>query len=204
MQALENKRIEFGLRTIQRRHAYMRQLDRPSEWIYKACEELLFLKRRAMVDLQVAEVASGIDMNMHMRHMNTAIEKYRPTADRLAVDMTDAQRESLENVWEQIQIRNLQISNSHASSKNRVISEQVCSGIFKRVAELSEISVDAAKCIAEMPGSDLFLNDLSEISPRAAKYLFQWKGSYLTEGCELSVSMGWRLDIFKWPDRVSC
>ena len=179
LQALENKRIEFGLRTIQRRHAYMRQLDQPSEWIYMACEELLFLKRRAMVDLQVAEVASGIDMNMHKRHMNTAIEKYRPTADRLAVDMTDAQLEPLENVWEQIQIRNLQISNSHAGSKNRVISEQVCSGTFKRVTELSEISVEAAKCIAEMPGSDLFLNDLSEISPRAAKYLFQWKGSWL-------------------------
>ena len=179
LQALENKRIEFGLRTIQRRHAYMRQLDQPSEWIYKACEELLYLKRRAEVDLQVAEVASGIDMNMHMRHMDTAIEKYRPTAERLAVDMTDAQLESLENVWEQIQTRNLQISNSHASSKNKVISEQVCSGTFRRVTELSEISVEAAKCIAEMPGTDLFLNDLSEISPRAAKYLFQWKGSWL-------------------------
>ena len=179
LQALENKRIEFGLRTIQRRHAYMRQLDQPSEWIYKACEELLYLKRRAKIDLQVAEVASGIDMNMHMRHMNTAIEKYRPTAERLAVDMTDAQLESLENVWEQIQTRNLQISNSHASSKNKVISEQVCSGTFRRVTELSEISVEAAKCIAEMPGTDLFLNDLSEISPRAAKYLFQWKGSWL-------------------------
>jgi hypothetical protein len=179
LQALENKRIEFGLRTIQRRQAYMQQLDRPSEWIYTACEELLYLERRATVDLQVAEVASGIDLNMHMRHMNTAIEKYRPTADRLAVDMTDAQLESLENVWEQIQTRNLQTSNSHASSKNRVISEQVCGGIFKRVTEISEISVEAAKCIAEMPGSDLFLNDLSEISPRAAKYLFQWNGSWL-------------------------
>jgi hypothetical protein len=179
LQALENKRIEFGLRTIQRRHAYMRQLDQPSEWIYKASEELLYLKRRVMVDLQVAEVASGIDISMHMRHMNTAIEKYRPTAERLAVDMTDAQLEPLENVWEQIQTRNLQISNDQASSRNKVISEQICSGTFKRVTELSEISVESAKCIAEMPGSDLFLNDLSEISPRAAKYLFQWKGSWL-------------------------
>jgi hypothetical protein len=179
LQALANNRIEFGLRTIQRRHAYIRQLDRPSGWIYRACEELLFLKRRTMVDLRVAEIASGIDMSMHMRHMNAAIEKYRPTADRLAVDMTNAQLEPLENVWEQIQTRNLQTSNDHAVSKNQVISEEVCSGTFKRVTEFSEISVEAAKCIAEMPGSDLFLNDLSEISPRAAKYLFQWKGSWL-------------------------
>jgi hypothetical protein len=179
LQALENKGIEFKLRTIQRRHAYMRQLDRPSEWIYRACEELLYLKRRAAVDLRVAEVAGGIDMEMHMRHMNTAIEKYQPTADRLAVDMTNAELEPLGNIWKQIQTRNLQTANRHASSKNGVISEQVCSGIFKRVTELSEISVETAKCISEMPGSDLFLNELSEISPRAAKYLFQWKGSWL-------------------------
>jgi hypothetical protein len=179
LQALENKRIEFGLRTIQRRNAYMRQLDQPSAWIYKACEELLYLRRRAMVDLHVAEVASGIDMSMHMRHMNSAIEKYRPTADRLAVDMKDEPLESLEEIWEQIQSRNLQISNRRADSKNKVIFEEVCSGTFKRVTELSEISVEAAKCIAAMPGSDLFLNDLNAISPQAAKYLFQWKGSWL-------------------------
>jgi hypothetical protein len=179
LQALANNRIEFGLRTIQRRHAYIRQLDWPSKWIFKACEELLFLKRRTMVDLRVTEIASGIDMNVHMRRMNEAIEKYRPTADRLAVDMTNAQLEPLENVWEQIQTRNLQASNGHAISKNQVIAEEICSGTFKRVTELSEISVEAAKCIAEMSGSDLFLNDLSEISPRAAKYLFQWKGNWL-------------------------
>ena len=121
LQALENKRIEFGLRTIQRRNAYVRQLNQPSEWIYRACEELLYLKRRALVDLQVAEVASGMDMNMHMRHMNTALEKYRPTADRLAVDMKDAQLESLEEIWEQIQTRNLQPSNwdaAHHTTRN--------------------------------------------------------------------------------------
>jgi hypothetical protein len=118
-------------------------------------------------------------MEMHMRLMNTAIEKYQPTADRLAVDMTNAELEPLGNIWKQIQTRNLQTANRHASSKNGVISEQVCSGIFKRVTELSEISVETAKCISEMPGSDLFLNELSEISPRAAKYLFQWKGSWL-------------------------
>jgi len=178
-QAIENKRIEFGLRTIQRRQAYMRQLDQPLEWIYRASEELLYLERRAMTDLQVTEVASGIDMNMHMRHMNSAIEKYRPTGDRLAVDMTAAPLEPLENLWERIQAWNLQTADRPAGSKNRIISEQVCSGAFMRVSELSEISVEAAKCIAEMPGSDLFLSDLNDISPRAAKYLFQWKGRWL-------------------------
>jgi len=198
LQALENKSIEFKLRTIQRRHAYMRQLDRPSDWINRACEDLLYLKRRAMVDLQVAEVASGIDMNMHMRHMNTAIEKYRPTADRLAVDMTNARLEPLENIWEQIQTRKFQTSNNHASSRNGVISEQVCRGVFSEVTELSEISVETAKCIAGMPGSDLFLNELSEISPRAAKYLFQWKGSWLCLNGLKALSPRVANHLFQW------
>ncbi|MCK5420423.1 MAG: hypothetical protein KAI93_17990, partial [Desulfobacterales bacterium] len=73
LQAIENKRIEFGLRTIQRRQAYIRQLDRPSGWVFQACEELLYIKRRALMDIQVVEVASGIDMNIHVRHMNTAL-----------------------------------------------------------------------------------------------------------------------------------
>ena len=197
-QALENKRIEFGLRTIQRRKAYMRQLNQPSEWIYKACEELLYLQRRVTVDLQVSEVASGIDMNVHMQRMNSAIEKYRPTPERLTVDMQAAQREPLEAIWGQIQIRSLQVSSGQAASKNKVISEQVCSGTFKRVTELSEISVETARCIAEMPGTDLFLNDLNEISPRAAKYLFQWKGSWLCLNGFTALSPRVANYLFQW------
>ena len=60
------------------------------------------------------------------------------------MDMTAAPMEPLENVWERIQAWNLRTANSHASSKNRVISEQVCSGTFKRVSELSD---EAARLI---------------------------------------------------------
>lgn len=179
LQAIENKRIEFGLRTIQRRQAYIRQLDRPSGWVFQACEELLYIKRRALMDIQVTEVASGIDMNMHVRHMNTALNKYRPAADKLAIDMTDAQPESLEAIWQRIQNKSLQHSPQLSHSKNQIISEQICTGNFGRLAELSEISVDSAKCIVEMPGSDLFLNGLTEISPSAARHLLQWKGNWI-------------------------
>lgn len=178
-QAVENKRIEFNLQTIQRRQAYIRQLDRPAEWIYQASEELLYLKRRTMVDLQVAEIAAGIDMNKHMRRMDAAIQKYQPTADKLTVDMTTARFETLETIWQQVQTKSLQVAINQVSSKNQIISKQICTGNYERVSELSEISVESAKCIAEMQGSDLFLNDLTEISPSAAKYLFQWKGNWL-------------------------
>jgi hypothetical protein len=197
-QAIENKRIEFDLQTIQRRQAYIRQLDRPVEWIYQASEELLYLKRRTMVDLQVAEIAAGIDMNKHMRRMDTAIQKYQPTADKLTVDMTTARFETLETIWQHVQTKSLQVAFNQVSSKNYVISEQICAGNFKRVTELSEISVESAKCIAEMQGSDLFLNDLTEISPSAAKYLFQWKGNWLCLNGFRALSANVASYLFQW------
>jgi hypothetical protein len=90
LQAMENNSIAFTLRTIQRRQAYIQQLERPSKWIYQACEELLYIKRRTLMDLQVAEIAGGIDMNKHVRHINAAVRKYQPAADKLAPEMTNA------------------------------------------------------------------------------------------------------------------
>ena len=177
--AIENKRIEFALRTIQRRLAYIGQLDLPADWTFQAAEDLLYIKRKALMDIQVTEVASGIDMNMHLRHMNTALNKYRPTADKLAIDMKDAPSESLQSIWQQIQNRRLAHTSQRVHSKNQVIFEQICAGNFSRLTELSEISVDSAKCIVEMQGADLFLNGLTEISPSAARHLFQWKGNWI-------------------------
>jgi hypothetical protein len=90
LQAMENSSIAFTLRTIQRRQAYIQQLERPSKWIHQACEELLYIKRRTLMDLQVAEIAGGIDMNKHVRHINAAVRKYQPAADKLAPEMTNA------------------------------------------------------------------------------------------------------------------
>jgi len=198
LQAIENKRIEFGLQTIQRRLAYIQQLDRPAEWVFQAGEDLLYIKRKALMDIQVAEVASGIDMNMHVRHMNSALNKYRPTADKLAIDMTDAHSESLESIWQQIQNKSLDQSSQLAHSKNQIISEQICTGKFSRLSELSEISVDSAKCIVEMQGSDLFLNGLTEISPRAARHLFEWKGNWICLNGFRALSPRVAAYLFEW------
>ena len=198
LQAIENKRIEFGLRTIQRRLAYIQQLDLPAEWAFQAGEDLLFIKRKALMDIKVSEVASGIDMNMHVRHMNTALNKYRPTADKLAIDMTEAPSESLESIWQRIQNKGLAHSSQLAYSKNQIIFEQICAGDFSRLAELSDISVDSAKCIVEMQGSDLFLNGLTEISPSAARHLFQWKGNWICLNGFRALSPRVAAYLFEW------
>ncbi len=177
--AMENRRVEFGLQTIQRRQNYIRKLERPSNWIFEACEELLYIKRQAMLDLQVAEIASGIDLNSHLQQMNAAADRYKLTADKLVIDRIDVQPESLQTIWERIQHNRLKNTGTQFQSKNQLISEQICQGDFERLTELTEISVDTAKCVTQMQGSGLFLSSLTELTPAAARHLFQWNGSWI-------------------------
>jgi hypothetical protein len=198
LKAMDDSAIAFALRTIQRRQAYIEQLEGPSRWIHQACEELLYIKRRTMMDLQVAEIAGGIDMNKHVQHINAAIRKYQLTADKLAPDMTNAHLEPLETIWNRIQDKTQLYVSFRAHSQNQIIAEQICMGIFTRLSELSEISAKTAKCITEMQASDLFLNDLSEISPAVARQLFKWKGSWVCLNGVKALSPRAAYYLFQW------
>ena len=179
LQASNHNRIVFSLKTIQRRQAYIRQLEKPLEWVSGACEELLYIKRRVLTDLQVSAIASGIDMDRHVQKMHWALKEYRPTADKLAIDPTDARLESLETIWQRIQNEKDVVSAESVYSKNQIISAQICAGNYNRIGELSEMTTSTAKCITEMQASDLFLNQVTEISPATARQLCQWKGSWI-------------------------
>ena len=198
LEATANHRIVFSLKTIQRRQAYIGQLERPLAWVSGACEELLYIKRRVMMDLQLSAVASGIDMDQHVQEMHRALQKYRPTADKLAIDPTDARLESIETIWEQIQNKQDKVSPKPVYSKNQIISAEICAGDFSRIGELYEISAATAKCITEMQGADLFLNQISEISPGAARQLCQWKGSWICMNGIKALSPRVAHYLFQW------
>ena len=198
LQAMENTGVAYTLRTIQRRQAYIQQLERPSKWIFKACEELLYIKRRTVVDIQVAAIAGGIDMNQHLRRINAAVRKYQPAADKLTPDMTNALIEPLEIIWERIQDKTRQYASVRAHSKNQIISEQICTGNFNRLTEISEISAETASCITAMQGSDLFLNGLAEISPGATRQLVRWKGSWICLNGVRALSPRVAHYLFQW------
>jgi hypothetical protein len=202
LQASGNQRIIFSLKTIQRRQAYIGQLERPFEWVSAACEELLYLKRRVMTDLQVSAVASGIDMDKHVQQIQVALQKYQPTADKLAIDLTAAQSKSLETIWQRVQKKEDQISPEPAYSKNQIISEQICAGDFNRLGELSEISVSTAKCISQMQGSDLFLNRIRELSPGAARQLCQWRGRWICMNGIRALSPRVAHYLFQWDGKL--
>jgi hypothetical protein len=197
-QAVENPAIVFALQTIQRRQAYIKALESPSDWIFSACEELLYIKRRTMMDILVSGIAGGIDMNQHIQQINAAVQKYQPTADRLALDTTRTELEPLEAVWQGIMNQTRQYASVPTLSTNQIISEQICRGNFNRLSELTEISAETATCIYEMQGSELFLNGLSEISPGAARQLFKWKGGWICLNGIRALSPRVAHYLFRW------
>jgi len=197
-QAIKNKRIELNLRTIQRRQAYVQELEKPDQWVHSGSEELLFLKRKALLGLQMTDIASGIDLDRHMRYMNAAIQKYQPSADKLAVDPPPAEISPLETIWSQI--LNQQVENVQApiGQKDEEIIAEICSGNFQRIAELTAITSQAARCLARMNGSDLFLNGLTQLTPKEAKFLFQWQGNWICLNSVKTLSPAVAKYLFKW------
>ena len=196
--ALENKRIELGLRTIQRREVYIQELEKPDQWVHNGSEELLFLKRKALLDLQMTDIASGIDLNRHMRYMNAAIQKYQPSADKLAVDPPPAQLTPLETIWSQIHNQQDKNVQTPIGQENKKIIAEICSGNYGRIAELTAITPKAAKCLARMNGSELFLNGLTQLTPDEAKYLFKWRGNWIGLNSVKNLSPAVAKYLFKW------
>jgi hypothetical protein len=197
-QALKNKRIELNLRTIQRRQNYIQELEKPDQWAHKGSEELLYLKRKAELDLQMADVASGIDLERHMRYINAAIQKYQPSAEKLAIDPLPVELTHLESIWDQIILQQADKARSPVKPEDEKIIAEICSGDLKRIAELSTITTKAARCLASMSGSDLFLNGLTQVSPEDAKYLFQWKGNWICLNSIKELSPAAARYLFKW------
>ncbi len=202
--AMKNKRIELNLLTIQRRRAYINGLIKPAFWLNSGSEELFYLVRKAQLDLQLTDIADGIDLNKHMRHLDAAIQKYRPGPDKLAVDPQHSNLQPLEKIWQQLLEKapagGNKEKNAHSAlnPKDKVIVNQICSGNFERIAELSNISSRAARCLSRLKGSDLFLNGLMTLSPDAAQQLFQWQGHWICLNGVKTLSPAAAQYLFKW------
>jgi hypothetical protein len=200
-QALNNKRIELNLRTIQRRYNYIHELEKPDRWAHQGSEELLFLKRRAELDLQMVDVASGIDLDRQMRYINAAIQKYQPSAEKLAVDPLPLESTPMEAVWDQINQRQADRAPATVGPEDQNIISEICSGNFKRIAKLSTITPDAARCLSQVKSPDLFLNGLTRVSPDDAKYLFQWQGNWICLNSIKELSPAAAKYLFKWDGK---
>jgi hypothetical protein len=178
-EALNNKRIELKIKAIQRRLGYVDKLDKPLKWLEQGSEELLYLKRKTSFDLLVVEIVDGIDLDMHMRQIKAALQKYRLTADNLAITTEGAKLQPLETLWDGLYSRTKNNSHLLVDIENWFIEQEICSGDLKRIGELSGISAEAARCIVQMESSDLFLNGIENLTPTIAEQLYQWKGKWI-------------------------
>jgi hypothetical protein len=197
-EAIKNRRIELNLRTIQRRRFYIQKLIEPIRWIKQGREELLYLKRKAEFDLQLIDIAGGIDMDRHMRHIGAAIQKYRPSADKLAISRENADLTPLETIWGQIKAQKPKNGQVLSNEMDKEITEEICSGNYERAAELTSMSAEAARCLSKKPGSDLFLNGLTALSPTTAEHLLQWRGGWICINGIKELSPAAAQHLFKW------
>ncbi|MBT8332474.1 MAG: hypothetical protein KJP06_09125, partial [Deltaproteobacteria bacterium] len=197
-QALKNKRIELNLRTIQRRRAYIRELAKPAFWTISGSEELYYLIRKTQLDLQLIDIAGGIDLKKHMRHLNAAVHKYRPSPEKLAVDPPQSNLQPLKKIWQQANTQKYQLEQISLNTGDEQVLKEICAGNFNRIAELTSISPDAAKCLSRKQGSDLFLNSVTTLSPEAAKQLFQWRGNWICLNGVKELSPSAAEYLFKW------
>jgi hypothetical protein len=197
-EAIKNRRIELDLRTIQRRRSYIQGLEKPNHWLKQGSEELLYLKRKAELDLQLIDIAGGIDMDRHMRHIGAAIQKYRPSAEKLAVDCENTDLPPLATIFGQIKNQKKKTGKALPNMADAEIMKEICSQNYERTTELTRMSAATAQCLSEMNGSDLFLNSLTTLSPTAAKYLFQWRGSWICLNGVKELSPAAAQHLFKW------
>jgi hypothetical protein len=199
-QALKNRQLELALQSIQRRQAYHDNLAKPLNWIDLGSEELLFLQRRAIFDLQLKEIAEGIDMAAHMADIDMALVKYQPTVEKLSINSSVALQPSLEAIWRRLAEQARHAGPSSADDqRNQDIIAEVCAGNLERLSELSALTLKGARCLSESGAMQLFLNRLNGMSPAAAGKLCEWPGQWLCLNGVTRLSPELASRLFAWP-----
>jgi hypothetical protein len=176
--ALKHPPLELLLQGIQRRQSYRDALAQPLRRLELGTEELLFLERRASFDLQVQEVAQGLDLEAQHQAIRSALHAHEPTAESLSIRGAGAPV-SLDPLWRRLSEQARQTVFSAEDRLNQSIVADVCAGNLGRLAELTTLTLKGAGCLAESGTQELFLNRLNQLSPLAAQKLAEWPGRWL-------------------------
>jgi hypothetical protein len=203
-QALKHRPIELALKSIQRRQAYRDGLHQPLRWIELGSEELLYLKRRAVIDLQLKEIAEPLDLKTHVEEIDAALTKYQPTPENLAVGSSAQTNPSMDAIWKRLaeQVKLATVSTN--DPQDQEIIDEVCSGYLGRLSELTNLTLRAARCLAESGSMELFMNRLSRIAPAPGKILCEWPGQWLCLNGISRLSPDFAKQLAGWSgDRIS-
>jgi hypothetical protein len=178
-QALKNRRLELIFQNIQRRQAYCDGLNSPLRWLDSGSEQLLYLKRRAIIDNQMSEIFDDIERTKNMSEIDAAIMKYELRSDRPLLDQHALSYAPLETIWRRASEQAKTAVISSQDPGNEEIIAEICAGNRERLNELTNLTLRASRCLAESETTDLFMNRLSRIAPVAVQKLKDWPGEWL-------------------------
>jgi hypothetical protein len=201
--ALKHPPLELLLQGIQRRQGYRDALSQPLLRLDQGVEELLFLERRARLDLEVQPEAQGIDLPAQHQAIRAALQAHEPTAERLAIRGIGA-AVSQESVWRRLSEQARQTGFSAEDRLNQAVAADACAGNLGRLSELSSLSLKGAGCLAESGAQELFLNRLNQLPPLAAQKLAEWPGRWLCLNGLKRLPPETALELFAWAgERIS-
>ncbi len=211
-EAIKIKPIEYGLRTIHRRNAYIENLNAPLDQLHFAAEELLYLERLANIQLEMARVATGIDLSALMEMIDRAIQEHRDGLTRLTVQRDGLAPSDLEKLWKDV-LRTTKSTHTHRKEErektspqlqtqiNSEILAEIQRGEFSRKRQLTWISKEGATALSNWEGKVLYLNGLSTLHPLTAEKLARWKGNWLCLNGLKEISPETAKSLSRWPGK---
>jgi len=176
--ALKHPPLELLLQGIQRRQGYRDALAQPLQRLDQGLEEILFLERRARLELMVQPDAQGIDLPAQHQAIRAALLAHDPTAERLSIRGSGAAVPQ-EPLWRRLSEQARQTGFGAEDRLNQAIVADACAGNLGRLSELTSLSLKGAGCLAESGAQELFLNRLNQLSPLAAQKIAEWPGRWL-------------------------
>jgi hypothetical protein len=218
-QALQENKAKFQLHTIQRRQAYIEQLEEPLRWLNKGSENLLFLQRKHGIESVVLPVCRDITANKILAESDDAIRRFTNGSieDHLEIDLKNASLAPVNQIWQRLLRTEEESDTITAKSKsqyddrngsqskenqrggtNQLIWEEVCAGKFEHKHDLTALSEKAAECLSAWEEPDLFINHVASLTPNAAQKLLKWKGKWLGLNGLIELSPETASYLFNW------
>ncbi|MGA6926750.1 MAG: hypothetical protein WBY88_13765 [Desulfosarcina sp.] len=205
--ATADPHIRLGLDAIQRRDATIKKLKTPLNWLIGSREDLLFFSRKAGLLCLMADKTSGIDIEAFIARADDVMRAHRIALAQLTIGSDAGPAISLETIWQDILKRltmppsNTEKPPIEVKSDNATIWKDICGGDYSRKQTLTELSPEAARCLAKWDGRDLFLNGLTSLSAESARYLAKWEGEWLGLNGLADLSHEAAAHLSKWKGR---
>lgn len=212
--ALAVRRIALELKTIQRRKAYIHKLEDPHNRLLSGSEALLYVKRLTEIDLAVAPFVGGLGTGRLLKRIDAEIDRHQLTGDKLQVATGDAGVPDLESLWRAALQKSIQNPASRRAAgrnpadssppvaevklTNSEIWGQICNGQPDNKYRLTELTTEAAACLAQWEGKELFLNRLTTLTSRQARALAEWEGEWIGLNGLTEMDRATARALFKW------